>query len=174
MKASRKRRVFNAVLNAPREFGLFTLAGTVLQSSARPAVCGEGLLKCRMLQSSISKVQARNDEAVDYYLACRCSQRTSYTGYVKYTLAHIHIRTHTKAPFTHGPLQANQAWHRARIGAWSRYAPVYTIGAGYCANSIINMAALNVRHAVRVLFAFLRFRRCHGATVASLLRPRKL
>ena len=48
------------------------------------------------------------------------------------------------------------------------------IGAGYRANSIINMAALNLRHAVRVLFAFLRFRRCHGATVASLLRPRKL
>ena len=126
-----------------------------------------------------------------------------------------------RAPFTHGLLQASQA--RAWLGAWLRYAPVYTyrgraprqlnhqhgrpqfvpcracadrfskprlhmshfkrtrpgtepvytIGAGYRANSIINMAALNLRHEVPVLFAFLRFRRCHIATVASLLRPRK-
>ena len=48
------------------------LLSTVQQSSARPAVCGEGLLVCRT-QRSISKVQARNDEAVDYYLACRGS-----------------------------------------------------------------------------------------------------
>ena len=45
-------------------------------------------------------------------------------------------------------------------GAWPRYAPVYTIGAGHRANSIINMAALNFRHVVRVLIAFLKFRRC--------------
>ena len=36
----------------------------------------------------------------------------------------------SKAPFTYGPVQASQAWHRAWLGAWPRYAPVYTIGAG--------------------------------------------
>ena len=79
----------------------------------------------------------------------------------------------TIAPFTYGPLQASQAWHRAWLGAWPRYAPVYTIGAGHRANSIINMAALNLRHVVRVLIAFLQFRRCHRGTMASLQQLRK-
>ena len=43
-----------------------------------PAVYSKGMA----VQSSISKVQARNDEAVDYYLGCRGSQQTSYTGYI--------------------------------------------------------------------------------------------
>ena len=54
--------------------------------------------------------------------------------------------------FFHFFRRINKARHLARLGAWSRYAPVYTIGAGYHANSIINMAALNLRHAVRTLF----------------------
>ena len=72
------------------------------------------------------------------------------------------------APFTYGPVQASQAWHRAWLGAWPRYAPVYTIGAGHRANSIINMAALNLRHVVRVLIAFLQFWRCHRASLQQL------
>ena len=73
----------------------------------------------------------------------------------------------------YGPLQASQARHRAWLGAWPRYAPVYTIGAGHRANSIINMAALNLRHVVRVLKSFLQFRRCHRATMASWQQLRK-
>ena len=34
------------------------------------------------IDDSSSLNLARNDEAVDYYLACRGSQRTSYTGYI--------------------------------------------------------------------------------------------
>ena len=63
-----------------------------------------------------------------------------------------------KASFTYGPLQADQVWHRAWVGAWPRCAPVYTIGAEHRANSIIDMAALNCRHVVRVLVAFLKCR----------------
>ena len=59
-----------------------------------------------------------------------------------------------------------------KLEIWPRYAPVYTIGAGHRANSIIHMAAHNLRHVVRVLIGFLRFRRCNRATVASLLRIR--
>ncbi len=63
----------------------------------------------------------------------------------------------SKAPFTYDQLQASQAWHRAWLGAWARYAPVYTIGAGHRANSIINVAALHLRHVVRVLIVFFNF-----------------
>ena len=79
------------------------------------------------------------------------------------SILEIHLKK-----FTYGPVQASQAWHRAWLGAWPRYAPVYTIGAGHRANSIINMAALNLRHVVRVLIAFLQFRRCHRASLQQL------
>ena len=112
-----------------------------------------------------------------------CCKRTAHSFANRVAAKHIPIwrsityvpfRQHqSKAPFAYGPLQASQAWHRTRFGAWPRYAPVYTIGAGHSAISIIDMTAPNLRHVVRVLIAFLRFRRCHRATVASLLRPRK-
>ena len=89
---------------------------------------------------------------------------------------HTHVHTlfwcewcpASKAPFTYGPLQASQAWHRAWLGAWPRYAPVYTIGARHRANSIINMVALNLRQVVRVLIVFRQFRRCHRASLQQL------
>ena len=55
----------------------------------------------------------------------------------------------SKAPFIYGPLQASLARCLAPIRA-------YTIGVGHRTNSIINMAALNLRHVVRVLIAFLK------------------
>ena len=49
-------------------------------------------------------------------------------------------RSSSKSPFTYGPLQASQAWHRA-ARCLAPIRPVYTIGAGHRANSTINMAA---------------------------------
>ena len=53
----------------------------------------------------------------------------------------------TIAPFTYGPLQVSQAPIRACLHYW----------VGHRANSIINMAALNLCHVMRVLNAFNQF-----------------
>ena len=104
--------------------------------------------------------------------ACVVARRQLFNG-TSINGSAVHRDIRHKPRLHYGPLQASQAWHRARLGAWPRYAPVYTIGAGHRANSIINMAALNLRHVVRVLIAFLQCRRCHRGMMASLQQLRK-